>query len=116
VTIVFHSDDAFVHEGFEIDWTCSDEIDDSGVDELSFDGNVSIYPNPATGQFNIDLSGTEMPLDLEIVNELGQIIYTTQLTDPNNQIDLVELAIGVYIVKLSSETTVHNSRLLIIKK
>ena len=116
VTIVFHSDDELVHEGFEIDWTCSEEIDDSGVDELSFDGIVSIYPNPATGQFNIDLSGTEMPLDLEIVNELGQIIYKTQLTDPNNQIDLAELAIGVYIVKLSSETALHTSRLLIINK
>lgn len=60
---------------------------------------VSIYPNPATSILNVNANGYNT---VEIINMLGQVVYSTTMTD-NAQINVRSLNNGVYFVRLNGE-------------
>jgi len=57
-------------------------------------GSVSIYPNPATGYFNLssNLNGT-----LTIMDISGRVVLSTKVVSGNNTIDISTLTSGIYI-------------------
>lgn len=59
----------------------------------------SIYPNPATTVLNVNVEGYNT---LEIVNLLGQTVYTANATS-NMQINVSNLNNGVYFVRMNGE-------------
>ena len=59
----------------------------------------SIYPNPATTVLNVNAEGYNT---LEIVNLLGQTVYTANATS-NMQINVSNLNNGVYFVRMNGE-------------
>lgn len=61
--------------------------------------SVSIYPNPATSILNVNANGYNT---VEIINMLGQVVYSTTMTD-NAQINVRSLTNGVYFVRLNGE-------------
>lgn len=118
VTIVFHSDADLEGSGFEMNWICDDEpiIDDSGVKESSFADLVSIYPNPTAGNFTIDLSIYDGPVQIELLNELGQVVYSSQLTNVLTLVELDALADGMYWVKLQNYSGVYTAKLFVVTR
>lgn len=82
------------------------------VTNYSYSNNFSltIYPNPSTGLFNLDLSGFENEkFDLVIHNPLGQMIYQGSITaETVNQIDLTNYQAGNYFVRLQNNTRTIN--------
>jgi hypothetical protein len=98
-----------------MDWICSDDpiIDDSGVEESQLASLVSIYPNPSSGQISIDLSIYDEPIQIDVLNELGQVIYISQLTAVLTTIELTDLAKGMYWIKLSTSSEVFTTKLFI---
>ena len=60
---------------------------------------VSIFPNPATTVLNVNAEGYNT---LEIVNLLGQTVYTANATS-NMQINVSNLNNGVYFVRMNGE-------------
>ena len=97
---------AFVHNN------CSDvfriNLDDinitagtSGVEESEL-SQVSIYPNPATTMLNVHAENFR---EVQIINFLGQVVYSANITDNNFQINVSNLSNGVYFVRLNGETT-----------
>ena len=115
ITVVFHSNDASSGEGFEMNWLCNDDpiIDDSGVEESQLASLVSIYPNPSAGQISIDLSTYDEPVQIEVLNELGQVVYISQLTAVLTTIELSNLAKGMYWITLSTSSEVFTTKLFI---
>jgi len=65
----------------------------TGVDENNA-GNVSIYPNPATGYFNLssNLNGTLTMIDIS-----GRVVLSKEIVSGNNTIDISTLTNGIYI-------------------
>ncbi len=70
--------------------------------------NVELFPNPNTGSFtikgNLDgLNGSE--LSYEIINPLGQLVYSEQGSVQNNElnknIDLNNLSDGIYLLRIN---------------
>ena len=59
----------------------------------------SIFPNPATTVLNVNAEGYNT---LEIVNLLGQTVYTANATS-NMQINVSNLNNGVYFVRMNGE-------------
>lgn len=59
----------------------------------------SIYPNPATTVLNVNAEGFNT---IEIVNLLGQTVYTANTTS-NMQINISNLNNGVYFVRMNGE-------------
>lgn len=82
-----------------------------GVNDHITDGKVSIFPNPADNF--ITVYGLDSASDLNIVDMSGRVIYSDlQFTDGN--IDISNLASGVYFVKIQKE--LQNETFKIIKK
>ena len=68
--------------------------------------NVTLYPNPASDKFTIQIDNLKEAYTLEILNTTGQVVLSKQLTNSIEQVDLSGQAAGVYFVKLQS---VNNS-------
>ena len=70
---------------------------------------LTLYPNPNNGTFTISgyWAGVNGLVHAEIVNVLGQVIYTEQLTATNGSIQTLlqphNLAAGSYLVRLNSD-------------
>jgi hypothetical protein len=62
---------------------------------------IDVYPNPTTGLVSVNLSGTNARImSATVVNIVGQTVHSQQLTGKQAQLDLRNLAAGVYILKL----------------
>jgi hypothetical protein len=73
---------------------------------------VSIYPNPSTGIFNIDLSGMENNVKMEVLNSRGQLIYNTEI-NASYRLDLTAQPQGVYFIRLVSSNAVHLEKVVL---
>ena len=58
---------------------------------------ISIYPNPNKGTFTVS---TDKDAQLEMVNELGQIVFSKKIIAGTNSIATSNLAHGVYTIRL----------------
>lgn len=73
--------------------------DDEQINEIF---NISIFPNPNNGQFNIQLSeDEELPTSISIQNILGQVVLTRDVTSNNTQVDLNEAPKGIYMLLIN---------------
>jgi PKD repeat protein len=81
---------------------------------------VSIYPNPSTGLFNLNINNTNATkAQINISNILGKVVYSAQEQINNNtfskEIDLQNLANGAYFVKAIVDNKIFSSKLIISK-
>jgi uncharacterized protein YjdB len=66
---------------------------------VSGDDYISIYPNPATTSLNI--SASDRITSVAVTNILGQIIYSNECDSKKVQIDISNLAKGIYLVRIN---------------
>ncbi|WP_299123628.1 S8 family serine peptidase [uncultured Winogradskyella sp.] len=74
------------------------------VDEALLE-DFSFYPNPVKDVLNLRLPSILNTIELSIYNQLGQKVYQTNLKDELSLIDVSKFSVGIYLMKLSSETT-----------
>ena len=80
---------------------------------------VAVYPNPARGQVAVGLptSLTKQPVELTLVNTLGQVVLTRTLpathTAEVQNVSLTGVAAGVYTLRLQTEQGVVNKRFVV---
>ena len=67
---------------------------------------LGIYPNPASNLATIDFKNTDAK-SLEIYNEMGSKVYSTDITDKNTlyTIDIAALPTGIYYVKVATTSS-----------
>jgi hypothetical protein len=92
----------------------------TGVAEMMLDAAISVYPNPNTGMFTIDMNDvTAKDMSIRVVNMQGQNIFTETLKNVNSSmkknIDLTNAATGIYLINIQVDGTnvtkrVHVSR------
>jgi hypothetical protein len=74
----------------------------AGINELTFDNSYSVYPNPTSGVFTIELSnpGSEN-VSVEILNQLGQVVRREELGNNaiKTSINIQGINSGVYFVR-----------------
>ncbi|PCJ83569.1 MAG: hypothetical protein COA57_10990 [Flavobacteriales bacterium] len=88
----------------------------TGIEESNKAEGFAIYPNPNTGEFNIEFKGTVGRNHISIKNLLGQVVYSNYTTASNNQIlnlNLSELEKGVYFITVSDETNEETQKVVI---
>jgi PKD repeat protein len=80
----------------------------SGIDEVQDDANIFIAPNPSNGNFSIELMNdfNNDHVSVNVLNALGQKVFTS--VDKfsgikwKKDIDLVDLARGVYLIQVKT--------------
>ena len=90
----------------------SDNITISEKNKLLSNKNFKVYPSPSNGQFIVETSN-ENEKQLNIVNNLGFIIYTDKFRSKNYNLNL-NLASGIYLVQIINNG-IKNEQKIIIK-
>lgn len=68
---------------------------------------IQIYPNPTSGLIEIQVEDNDIiDFDIKVYNSLGSVIDvpTTELNPNTLQLDLTNIATGVYIIKMNKGT------------
>ncbi|MBI4931922.1 MAG: T9SS type A sorting domain-containing protein [Bacteroidetes bacterium] len=78
----------------------------------SLDFQFSIYPNPTSGLFNVQMSKFE-DVQMKIYNVYGECIYQHICTSAHQQIDLSSQPDGIYFVQLKTAEGVANKKIVI---
>lgn len=78
----------------------------TGIDDILLNGELAIYPNPATGSFNIRYTGAAYKnFTLTLFNSLGERVME-KLIGLTNQaeipVNISSLAAGVYLVQMQN--------------
>ncbi len=86
-----------------------------GIDEpISDQSLISIYPNPANTYLNFKMEKA-VQVNFEIINLLGEVLFSVTSTLPNGEINVSELQNGIYILKMETGNKVF-TRTVVIQK
>lgn len=88
----------------------------AGVNEVSFNENFTVYPNPNNGVFTILNEGNAHESSVKLLDIQGRVVYDNQFYFTRNgrkQIEVNKLNSGVYILLLQSEGKLEQHRLVI---
>ena len=82
--------------------------------------SVAIYPNPSTGNFNLNMSGlTASSIDVNITDVSGKVIMNTSFNTVNGglnaPINISNVEEGVYIVRVNGDQSIVK-RIVVSKK
>lgn len=82
----------------------------AGITSAELDASITVFPNPASDFVTIELAAIINNANLEIFNTLGQKVFAETIeSNPGSktakQIDLADLAKGVYTIAIDSKGT-----------
>jgi hypothetical protein len=75
------------------------------VNELFFDSQILVYPNPASTEITIDTKYLN-PLKIDVMSIIGQSVYTTTEVSNLTKVDVSNFSKGMYLVKITSKAGV----------
>ena len=86
----------------------------SNPNSLILNGDITIYPNPAT-DFLIINSSSEQNMDISIYSTSGQRVYLSEnsLIHGEKTISLSDFKPGVYFIKLQTQNNTINKRMIV---
>lgn len=88
---------------------CTGLIDVTSIGGMAKDEGLKLFPNPNKGFFSLKgIVNFNKSLKIEILNALGQVVYTDSVLPVNNELNMrIELettiANGVYLLRLTGE-------------
>lgn len=90
----------------------------TGIKENASSFQASVFPNPSTGIFRLELHNeqlTSSKLTVDIYNALGEKVYSTFHigSESSFDVDLSHQAKGLYFIKLSSEEKSVTQKLIL---
>lgn len=90
----------------------------TGIEELALANNVTVFPNPNNGNFNISFNDNMSSLFIEITDVQGRIVFSSSETNINagtvKQINLSSVEAGLYFVKLKTANEQRVQRVSVI--
>lgn len=103
---------------------CSSTIDTLDISIVDYTGTndqpeniISVYPNPASGFINIEVSNSFIFGDLEIINLKGEkVIEKTLNKHSSGYIDLTGLPQGIYLLRFISGSGTFIKKIAVIKE
>ena len=89
----------------------------SNVEEASFNGNLSIYPNPTNGVFTIEMRDVQTDVyTIKVTNVLGQKVFESDYLISGlhkENIDLSAFQKGVYLIEIKNSTATIAERIIV---
>ena len=75
-------------------------------------GKVALYPNPTNGLVKIEAQGMR---HITVVSALGQMVFDTEVSADEYEINMAQFTTGVYVVRIATENGVSTQRVTVIK-
>ena len=70
----------------------------SGISEIKMNQEITVFPNPTSGYFNIELDNGEVTKSVEVTNLLGQTVCLAT----SQEINLSQEPVGLYFIKVTT--------------
>lgn len=90
---------------------CFCRYDTSEIPNENADESITVYPNPACNSIAIDIEKEYTDLTVEIIDEMGRVIYSR--TDLDNPISLDNFVTGIYFVRLQVDGGVTTKKIVV---
>jgi len=98
------------HETIEI--PCKLTVDTDGIIDFTINGvQTKLFPNPASDIVNIECN--RLINSIELINYMGQVVYSAQVNAENTTITTANLSAGIYFVKVSTEVGANSVKLIV---
>ncbi len=78
----------------------------TSISENNYKNNISIYPSPNNGIFNISISSQINNGNIEVYNSIGALVFKQEIINQENSIELSSQANGLYFVKVINENKI----------
>jgi 3',5'-cyclic AMP phosphodiesterase CpdA len=82
--------------------SCDSGTVSTGIQPSYNDPEISVYPDPSTGLFNVSL-GQAVPVNIKIYNLLGEAVYQQSSTQLVNQVDMRSQPAGMYFMQMTAD-------------
>lgn len=82
-----------------------------GISDQVADSPISVYPNPAVDFINIETPAADR---IELINFMGQVVYSTEKVSSKNQINVKGFDAGIYFVRVT-ENGRQSTRKIVVK-
>ncbi len=106
------SETPMVRMNFGTPWTPP-----SSINETTFNGKISIYPNPTNGIFTIEMNDVKKDVySIKITNVLGQEVFENSEFISGfykGNIDLSAFQKGVYLIEIKNSTATITERIVV---
>ncbi len=86
----------------------------NGINEHTNAADISVYPNPATTKLNIESTSAKLS-KIKIMNVMGQCIYQSEIKNPKAEINLTNMAKGIYFVRVENEKQEVENRKIVVE-
>ncbi len=88
------------------------------VDEIQYNNNMAVYPNPASSMLNIELLLTQFDdVKVELIDLNGSVVLSENVNSAISErafsVDISDIANGLYIVKVTNGDQVSTSKVTI---
>ena len=75
------------------------------------ENEVTVYPNPGSGLYTLNVAGIEGPATLTVTDVRGRVVHTATLNTTTNRsthhLDLSHCASGIYTVTIGTHAVQH---------
>ncbi len=85
----------------------------SGINSISENSAIRVYPNPTKGRFTIERDESNVQT-IEIFNALGELIYQKDMENLSTEIDLTGHS-GIYIYKIKNQGEIQSIGKIVIE-
>ncbi|MBI3501612.1 MAG: T9SS type A sorting domain-containing protein [Bacteroidetes bacterium] len=85
----------------------------SAVEENNFENEITVYPNPTSGNFEVRSEKLEVR-NIEIYNVMGEKMYSSTVNRKQETVNL-SASNGIYFLQLKTENGIVNKKLIINK-
>ena len=73
--------------------------------------NMTVYPNPATNKFTVDL-GNDEKANIQLFNLVGQMVYNETITG-RADVKVANLHSGVYMLKVNQNGKISTTKVVV---
>lgn len=100
-------------DGYSENWT----VNVSSILSIEYyNKHISIYPNPASDIFNVEITGLRNISGVITIRDItGQIIYKKTVDSNNFTVNLSNCNAGVYLIDINTEETNLTKKIILVK-
>lgn len=73
------------------------------IDDHSLANSISLVPNPADNYIELHINSNVNVTEAVVYNAFGQMIQTVKITDKHTRINLSDMAVGMYFIRVNGE-------------
>ncbi len=81
----------------------------SGIQTLSVQGNLKLYPNPNNGLFTVELKSAAK---LTITDVLGKLVFDEYKDEGNQTINIKDVSTGIYFITITEKETRFTAKII----